>query len=100
MDLKLVHWSPKLVNDVLPEVSEGHVPCPSTVRFTAEDSPVRFRRGRDVGGERRRNELRCGPSLVSVVESPDFRELDNAAHVGRVHRSGNGTVLVQRQMGS
>jgi len=81
---KWAHWSPKLDNSELIEVSEGHAMEPLPVRFSAEDSPVRFRKGGGIGGERRRNELRCGPSLVPVVESADLGEFDDVAHVRRL----------------
>ena len=99
MDLKWAHWSLKLVNDAPPEVSVGPATDPSPVRFSAEDSPIRFRDGGDVGGERHWNELRCDSALVPVVESTDFGELDDAAHLRRINRSGLGAILVQRQVG-
>ena len=43
----------------------------------------------------------CGGStLIAVVQAAHFGELDDVAHVGPVHRSRNGAVLVQRQMRS
>ena len=100
MDLKWTHWSPKLVNDVLPEVSEGHVMDPSPAWFWDADIPVRYRRSGGPGGEIHKSELRCGSSLVPVVESADLGELDDVAHVWRVDRSWFRAVHVQRQVRS
>ena len=44
--------------------------------------------------------LRGSSPFVPVVQPTDLAELDYVAHIGRMHRSRNRAVLVQRQVGS
>ena len=71
------------------------------IESAVERSPRPFRRAER--GHWTRSELsglRSGSALVPMVQTTDLRELDDVACFGGMHWTGNGAVLVQRQVGS